>query len=234
MTIDEYVDEVDFNLPMLTKADGVDLNKAVMLAFREVKRYMRTSVDKTVPYTTRIDLKKLGIEATQILNVIPSRPRVGLTLGSIDSGNVFQIAAAVNQQSLIGNTSRLNLDPIISEMAMAQVRNTLSTDFQWRPDMQNQVIYCTHKDPRPATVTIIYTPDFKDVSEINKQSWIDYIIRLATARAKVKAGRARSKYRIEGSNVSNDGETLLSEGNAELEQIREELENRRRKLMVVT
>lgn len=234
MMIDEFVDEVDFNLPMLTTADNVDLTKAVQLAFREVKRYIRTRVDKTVPFSTRIDLEKVGICATQILNVIPSVPRVGLTLGSIDSGNVFQIAAAVNQQSLIGNTSRLNLDPIISEMAMAQVRNTLSTDFHWRPDMANQVIYCTHKDPRPAMVTVQYTPDFKDVSEITQQSWIDYIIRLATARAKIKAGRVRSKYRIEGSNVSNDGETLLSEGNAELEQIREELEGRRRKLIVVT
>lgn len=234
MKLDEYVDEVDFNLPMLTPADDVDLTKAVLVAFREVKRYIRTSVDKTVPYTTRIDLTKVGIDATQILNVIPSRPRVGLTLGSIDSGNVFQVAAAVNQQSFIGNTSRLNLDPIIAEMAMAQVRNTLSTDFQWRPDMANQVVYCTHKDPRPATVTVTYVPNFKDVSEITDNSWVDYIIRLATARAKVKAGRARSKYRVEGSNVSLDGETLLSEGNAELEQIREELEARRRKLIVVS
>ena len=43
---------------------------------------------------------------------------------------------------------------------------------------------------------------------------------------KIALGRARSKYTVEGSNVSLDGDTLLSEGNAELEQIREELENR--------
>jgi hypothetical protein len=46
-------------------------------------------------------------------------------------------------------------------------------------------------------------------------------------------GRSRSKYTIEGSNVSTDGEILLSEANAELETIRAELENRKNKLIVV-
>lgn len=234
MKLEEYVDEVSFNLPRVTDADGVSLEKAVLLAFREIKRHIRTGVPKTVPYSTRIDLEKVGIQTNKVLSIKPSRPRVGLTLGSIDSGNVFQIAAAVNSQSMIGNTSRMNLDPIMTEMAMAQVRNTLSTDFQWEPDMANKVIYCTHKEPRPATVTITYVPDYKDVSEINEDLWIDYIIRLATARGKVALGRVRSKYTIDGSNVRTDGEALLSEGNAELEQIREELDQSRSKLIVVT
>ena len=154
-------------------------------------------------------------------------------MGTIDSGNVFQIAAAVNTQSAIGTASRLNIDPIMSEMAMAQVRNTISTDFQWKHDTLNNIVYCTHRDPRPVSVTIRYTPDFQDVSEIQSQTWIDYLIRMATANMKIALGRARSKYTVEGSNVSLDGDTLLSEGNAELEQIREELENRRAKLVVL-
>ena len=97
----------------------------------------------------------------------------------------------------------------------------------------NNIVYCTHRDPRPVSVTIRYTPDFQDVSEIQSQTWIDYLIRMATANMKIALGRARSKYTVEGSNVSLDGDTLLSEGNAELEQIREELENRRAKLVVL-
>ena len=50
---------------------------------------------------------------------------------------------------------------------------------------------------------------------------------------KKSMGRTRSKYRVEGSNVSLDGEALLAEANAELEAIRQELEARARKLVVL-
>lgn len=235
MKMDEIVDQISFmlGLPSNENVEGLQVEKAVLIAFRELKRYMKTPVDKTVPFSTRIDLVKVGINATKILYVQASRPRIGLTMGSIDSGNVFQIAAAVNTQSMIGNTSALNIDPIMSEMAMAQVRNCISTDFQWRWDSNNQVVYCTHRDPRPVSVTIRYVPDYKDVSEIQNPTWIDYLVRMATANMKIALGRSRSKYRVEGSNVSLDGETLLSEANAELEQIREELDSKKQKLVVL-
>ena len=46
-------------------------------------------------------------------------------------------------------------------------------------------------------------------------------------------GRSRSKYTVEGSNVSNDGELLIQEANTELEAIRNELEARKPKLVVL-
>jgi hypothetical protein len=46
-------------------------------------------------------------------------------------------------------------------------------------------------------------------------------------------GRSRSKYKIEGSNVTLDGEILLQEANEEFTQIREELKGKKRKLVVV-
>ena len=134
---------------------------------------------------------------------------------------------------MIGQTASINIDPIMTEMAMAQVRNTLTTDFQWRYDVDNQVIYVTHRDPMPAVVTITYTPDYKDVSEIQSDTWIDYLLRLAEAHMKKALGRSRSKYKIEGSNVSNDGDILLQEANTELEALRTELEARKNKLVVL-
>lgn len=235
MKMEEVVDQISFmlGLPANENTEGLQIEQAVNIAFRELKRYMKTPVDKTVPYSTRMDLVKLGINTRKVLYVYASRPRIGLTLGSIDSGNVFQVAAAVNSQSAIGNTSMLNIDPILTEMGMAQVRNTISTDFQWKYDELNQVVYCSHRDPRPATVTIRYVPEFQDVSEIQSHAWIDYLVRMSTANMKIALGRARSKYKIEGSNVTLDGDVLLSEGNAELEQIREELESRRQKLVLL-
>lgn len=231
----EIVTQIGFDLGLPT-SDNVEkqqIEQAVNIAFRELKRYIKNPTDKTVPYAPRIDLIKNGIDTVKVLYVYAARPRIGLTMSTIDSGNVFQVAAAVNVYSQVGNTASINIDPIMTEMAMAQVRNTISTDFQWKYDLDNQVVYCTHRDPRPTHVTIRYVPNYKDVSEIKSNTWIDYLIRLSEAHMKKSLGRARSKYRIEGSNVSLDGEILLDEANAELEQIREELEAKKSKLVVL-
>lgn len=235
MNMSEIVTQVGFDLGLPT-SDNVEkqqIEQAVNIAFRELKRYIKNPTDKTVPYAPRIDLIKNGIDTVKVLYVYAARPRIGLTMSTIDSGNVFQVAAAVNVYSQVGNTASINIDPIMTEMAMAQVRNTISTDFQWKYDLDNQVVYCTHRDPKPTHVTIRYVPNYKDVSEIKSNTWIDYLIRLSEAHMKKSLGRARSKYRVEGSNVTLDGEILLDEANAELEQIREELEAKKSKLVVL-
>lgn len=235
MTMSEIVEQVSFmlGLPANKNVEDLQVERAVNIAFRELKRYMKTPVDKTVPFSTRIDLEKVGIHTVKVLNVQAAMPRIGLTMSSIDSGNVFQVAASVNTYSAIGNTAAINIDPIVTEMAMAQVRNTLSTDFQWKYDVNNNCVYCTHRDPRPAVVTIRYVPIYKDVSEIKSDTWIDYLIRMSEANMKKALGRSRSKYTVEGSNVSLDGDVLLQEANTELEAIRAELEAKKNKVVVL-
>lgn len=235
MTMDEIKSEVQFlmGIPANENVEDLEIERSILIAFRELKRYIRTPVDKTVPYSTRLNLSELNIHTRTVLNVFAAIPRIGLTMNTIDAGNVFQIAAAVNTYSMIGNTTSLNIDPIMTEMAMAQVRNTLGTDFQWNFDKQNNVIYCAHRDPRPSVVTIRYVPDFQDVSEILGYTYIDYLVRMSVANYKLALGRTRSKYTVEGSNVTLDGETLLAEGNAELEAIRSELDNKQHKLLIV-
>lgn len=235
MTMQEVVEQVAFllGLPANENVEDLQIEKAVNIAFRELKRYMNTPVEKTVPYSTRLDLVKLGINTVKVLYVQAANPRLGLSLSSIESGNVFQVAAAINVSSSVGQASTINIDPIMQEMALQQVRNCLTTDFQWKYDLPNQVIYCTHRDPKPAVVTIRYVPIYNDVSEIQGQTWIDYLVRMSEANMKKALGRSRSKYKIEGSNVSFDGELLLDEANAELEAIRNELSVKSSKLVVL-
>lgn len=235
MTMQEIVEQVSFmlGLPANENIEDLQPEKAVLIAFRELKRYMKTPVEKTVPFSTRIDLIANEIDTVKVLRVLPAYPRIGLTMSSIDSGNVFQVAASVNVYSAIGQTSSINIDPIMTEMAMAQVRNTISTDFTWKYDQDNQVIYCTHRDPRPVCLTIQYVPDYKDVSEIKSNTWIDYLVRMSEANMKIALGRTRSKYKIEGSNVSLDGDILLQEAHTELEAIRTELEAKKDKIVLV-
>lgn len=235
MRMDEITSQVSFLLgfPSNENVEGLQVENAVQIAFRELKRYIRTPLSKTVPYQARMDLEKLDIHTKRVINVHSANPRIGLTMSSLDSGNVFQVAAAANAYSAIGNTASLNIDPIMSELGMAQLRNTLGTDFQWRHDNANNVVYCTHREPIPSFVTITYVPDYQDVSEIVDDFWIDYLIRMSTANMKIALGRTRSKYTIEGSNVTLDGEILLQEGNDELNTIREELNEKQNLLVIV-
>lgn len=47
---------------------------------------------------------------------------------------------------------------------------------------------------KPQYITIEYVPLYKDVSEVVSDYWIDIIIRMATAQAKIILGRIRSRY----------------------------------------
>lgn len=235
MTMQEIVEQVAFmlGLPANENVENLQIEQAVNIAFRELKRYMKTPVDKTVPYSTRIDLVKVGIKTVKVLYVQAAFPKVGVSLGTIESGNVFQVAAAVGAYSTFSSTSVLNINPIMTELAYSQIQNCLSTDFQWKYDLPNQVVYCTHRSTKPTVVTIRYVPIYEDVSEITSQTWIDYLIRLSEANMKKALGRSRSKYKIDGSNISLDGEQLLDEANSELEIIRNELNEKSSNLVIL-
>lgn len=234
MNMDEIVDQVSFMLgiPANENVEELDIRKAVLIAFRDAKRYLRTPALKTVPFSTRIDLVKANIITRTIKAVKPAYPKVGLNLSNVNSGNVFQLAAAINYGALV-NSNTGDLTPIVNQLAMAQVSNVMATDIQWNYDLDNQALYITCKDPKYSMVTIEYVPDYKDVSEIKNQSWIDIIIRLSEAYMKKALGRSRSKYTIAGSNVSLDGETLLSEANQEFEALRTEMESKSNRLVIL-
>jgi hypothetical protein len=235
MEMAEYVRQISFLLgfPSNKNIENVSIEDGVEIAFTEMKRYFNTPVDLTVPYARRIDVDKLGIKPLKVVGVKAAYPRVGLSLGAIDSGNVFTIAASANAYAGLNSVGILNIEPIMTELGYAQLRNTLTTDLQWQYDPHNKVIYVTHRDPIPAVITISYVPDYEDVSEVINQTYINYIIRLGLAFVKIALGRSRSKYQIEGSNVTLDGDALLSEGNAELEAIRSELSTKTSRLVAI-
>ena len=68
MTMQEVVSQVSFMLgfPANKNVEGLQVEEAVNIAFRELQRYMKTPVEKTVPYSPRIDLLKVGIETVRV------------------------------------------------------------------------------------------------------------------------------------------------------------------------
>ena len=79
MTMEEVVQQVSFMLgiPANENTEDLQVEQAVLIAFRELKRYMKTPVDKTVPYSTRLDLVALGIDTVNVLYVQAAKPRIG-------------------------------------------------------------------------------------------------------------------------------------------------------------
>lgn len=235
MTMAEYVQQISFilGLPAAKNIEGVDIESAVTIAFQELKAYIKTPVDKTVPYASRIDLKALDIHTKRVLYVFAAKPRLGLTMSTIESGNVFQVAAAVNTYSPYGQANIINIDPIMRELSLSQVRNVLGTDLQWTFDVCNQIVYITYKDPVPTFVTVRYVPDFQDVSELENPVWVDYLRRLSVAYCKQALGRIRGKYKIADSNVELDGDVLLQEATQEFTDLRNELKMKKSRFVVV-
>ena len=106
---------------------------------------------------------------------------------------------------------------------MAQIRNTTSTDLDFRFDKSSNNLYVNIAMNRPSTITIEYIPRFDDISEVWSDYWIDVILRLATAQSKVIVGRIRSRYKLSNALWVQDGDTMLAEGLQEVADIREKL-----------
>jgi hypothetical protein len=123
------------------------------------------------------------------------------------SGNMY------NMQNWIYNYGAWN--------TLLQIRNTTSTDLQFRFDKHTNQLYINVAMDRPEYITIEYVPLYKDVSEVVSDYWIDIIVRMAAAQAKIILGRIRSRYTQSNALWTQDGEQMLEEGNTELNELRE-------------
>ena len=68
-------------------------------------------------------------------------------------------------------------------------------------------------------------PRYDSVDEITSDYWIDILMRMSKAIAKVTVGRIRSKFTQSNALWQNDGATMLAEGTAELEELRNQLKH---------
>ena len=61
MKMADIISQVNFmlGLPANENVEGLQVENAIQIAFTELKRYMRNPVEKTVPYSNRMDLVDL-------------------------------------------------------------------------------------------------------------------------------------------------------------------------------
>ena len=105
---------------------------------------------------------------------------------------------AAQWQLLSGNGNMYNMQNYMynymSYNTLMQIRNTSSTDFSFLYNKEENNLYINVATNPPSKVTIEYVPRYESVEDIKSDYWIDMLMRLAVAQAKVAVGRIRSRY----------------------------------------
>lgn len=220
MTLAEYTDEIMFSLGGIGD-NSVEIEigesgivRCINRAFREVKQYVTTPAYMTLPFGARengigctINLKDKNVYS--VINVMRPDSYNSLSMNTFDVFGLNLTYSAIT-----------NMDAYANRMLRLQQLNTISTDLDFIWDAHTKELSVTMNPPFTNAITIQYIPDYKDVEEITEVFWMDIILRLATAYAKQAIGRIRSKYTLNSSAYSLDGETLLQEANTEIQEIR--------------
>lgn len=223
-TMSYYLDEIKMELTggvLELEIEDSTLQKVVNAALREVQRYINSVKIVTLPYQRCIDMAPYKPNA--IANVYRARADSVTTGDSYETTDPIQVGL----WQLTSNTGNMyNFSDYVSRFAawstMQQIGNTLSTDLSWYYEQSNKKLYINTSLDLGAAVTVEYVPRYDSVEEVTSDYWIDIIMRLSKALAKVTIGRIRSKYTQNNALWSLDT-NILQEGQAELDTLRQEL-----------
>ena len=216
MTLGEYVDDITLMLggTCVDLEIQKDIPKCVNKAFREIKQYVTTPAYITVPFGanvlgqgTTIDLSDKNIY--NVICVMRPNSYNSLSMNTLDVFGLNQVYSSLQ-----------NMEAYANRMLLLQQLNTISTDLDFVWDYHTKKLSVTMNPPYTNMITIQYIPDYKDVEEITEPFWVDKILQLATAYAKLVIGRIRSKFTLNSSQYSLDGEALVQEANQEIQEIR--------------
>ena len=219
MTLAEYTEEIAFQLggTVLDLEISNDLPRCVNRAFREVKRYVTTPAYMTIPFNATnknssgggntVSLKDKNVYS--VINVMRADSYNSISMNTLDVFGLAQSYSAIT-----------NVPSYLNRVLRLQQMNTISTDLDFVWDAHTKELSIAVNPPYSSQLTIQYIPDYQSVEEITEVYWVDVILRLATAYAKQVLGRIRSKYTLNSSQYTLDGETLLAEAKEEITEIK--------------
>ena len=205
------------------------INAVIMSAIRELQRYITVTRFMTVPFSRCIDLKHIkdqddnDVSVSQVVSIYRTNDLGGNTTTSADSSSYDPMQVAQWQLlSGMGNLSYFQ-DAVYnyaSWTTMQQIRNTTSTDLDFKFDKSTKKLYINIATGTPSYITIEYIPTIKTPEDIKSEYWEDILVRLSLALTKVAIGRVRSRYTQSNALWQGDGETILQEGQEELKELR--------------
>lgn len=203
----------------------VALTKIINSSLREMQRYVDTIAMMTIPYERCIDTSNLKINS-----VIGVRRSDGFVENTSSNESLVMDPMYASQWQILtglGNVGKMTdyAYNYASWNTILQIRNTTSTDLAFIYSKQDEKLYINVTSNLPDRITVLYVPRFDDVSQIKSDFWIDVLIRMSVANAKIAVGRVRSKFKQSNALWSLDGDALLEEGNTELTNLRQELKD---------
>lgn len=230
MLLSAYIDEIKLKLTgnfIDLELDDSTITQLINAALREVQRYIDTTKLITIPYSPCMDLTKYNVSS--VARVFRTN---NYAVVNSDAGNNIYAEAdpmwlgmwqMMSGDGNIGNLQNWGYNYAAWNTAL-QTRNTLSTDLQFRFDKHTNYLYVNCAFDSPENITIEYIPLYTNVEEIKSVYWIDMIINLALALAKVTIGRIRSKFSQSNALWALDT-SILEEGQSELADLREQMRN---------
>lgn len=226
MKMSAYVDEIKLSLTggvLELEIDDSAIQKVVNSALREVQRYICSTRLITIPYQRCIDLTPYKVNA--VTKVLRATSNGISNSDSTESYDPVQMSVWQFTNGL-GNMYNFNnyLQNFAAWNSVQQVENTLSTDLSYYFEDAEHKLYINTTMTTGSMITIEYVPRFDNVEEVTSDFWIDVIMRLAKAKAKIALGRVRSRFTQTNALVTQDGETLLQEGTSELAELRNYLQ----------
>lgn len=148
-----------------------------------------------------------------------------------DNGDGLTMGDPVYYQyyAWLGNGATSGISNYASNLAaynqLLQIRNTTSTDLAWKQDKSQNKLYINVSGNIPDKITIEYIPMYRDIQDITSNYWIDVLVRMAVAIAKITVGRIRTRFSQQGALWQQDGETILNEGTTELNALQDYLQS---------
>ena len=214
LTKEQYVKYIKLQLgaPIVWVELEDMLEDVLDMAFQELKGYITDSETMTVPYANVIDLADKKVAS--ISYVMRGSPNISVS-GLQD---MMYIYTSRNRTS--GVTNSFTLSDYARALMVQQNKNALSTDLDFMYDRKNEKLYLYEQKVTSNTVTLVYTPEYEDVSEIYEEFWINLLKRLSLAMTKEALGRIRGKYALNSATYNLDADQLLSEAQSELTEIR--------------
>ena len=227
MDVSSIIDEIKFELSggvLELELNDSAFASAISSSLREVQRYINTTAIVTVPYSGCIDVSKYKISAVTAIY-----RSVGYLTGSeTEMGTPIDPMYLAQWQMLSGNGSTYGIQTFSQNYAAwnaaLQIRNTVSTDLNYRYDKPTEKLYINCSYDIPPSITIEYIPRFDSIEQITSDYWIDIIHRMTLAKCKIALGRIRTRFTQSNALYTQDGEAMLAEGNEELNSLREMLD----------
>lgn len=223
-TLQKYADDI----LMLLGSEVVDIElkrekiiDIVKYAFEEVRPYITDTETLTIPYQNKIHIENyedpINHRKINVGNVV-------YVMRSSSPNIVFDYQDILYLMNRRNSLTTVSTDDFARAQLINQVKNTISTDLDHYWDSKNNDLYINVNYPIPQFITIMYTPKYENIEDVESDFWQDKIRKLALGYTKQVLGRIRGKYKLNGAQYDLDSDQLLSEAAQEISEVRSYLD----------